>query len=312
MKNRNAEYWINRYLDIDEEDKKNEKKLLNKIFKIYEDAYEEVTKRLYAFYTQYADDNGITYQEAIKALKPHELKECSRRIRRLHDLMEQIDTSTPFGRQQKQRLQREIQLLRNRGRVTREMALIDSINEEMIKVALEIDKELGELVKKTYTREYEEILEEANVTVNPIPVKALEQSLLTPTYGDHFSDRVWNNKDKLITFIRTELRKGLVEGRDVRKTAKILEKHLGVSEYEARRLVVTENCIARTQGSLEGYRQSNVVEYVTIIACLDKRTCVDCRDADGQVIKLSDAVVGVNVPPLHPNCRCSICPYFKE
>jgi SPP1 gp7 family putative phage head morphogenesis protein len=35
-------------------------------------------------------------------------------------------------------------------------------------------------------------------------------------------------------------------------------------------------------------------------------SCDKCLELDGQIIEISEAKAGVNVPPLHPNCRCEI------
>ena len=308
---KDLEYWLSRAIDRDNLDKERENKLLKELFALYEEAYKDTQEKLYAFYVKYGDEKGLSYKDAKKSLQAIELKECSNRIRRLSDLKKNIDTSTPYGRERAKQIQKEIQLLRSRGVVTREMALMDSINEKWIEVAYKIDKKLGDLVKETYKREYQDSLKEAGVSKIMISDKTMESAILVPTFGEHFSERVWKNKDKIVTFARTEIRKGLVEGTNVRKTAKKLQNQLGATEYEAMRLVVTENAIARTNGSLEGYRESRVVQYVTVITVGDKKTCPDCQDLDGERIPLSEAIVGVNVPPLHPKCRCAVAPYFE-
>ena len=311
MIEKNSQYWIDRAKEIDKLDIKNEKDLLKELIKLYEKAYNETLNELYAFYAKYGDEHGLSYKEAQKLLQPIELKECSARIRRLSDMLEKIDKSTPFGKARASQIQREIQLLRGRGRITREQALLDSINEKWIDTAYKVDKKLGDLIKETYTREFKHSLEQAGVQKVMLPVKALESALLMPTFGNHFSDTIWKNKDKLVAFIRSEIRTGLVRGTNVRKTAKKLEKLLNVTAYEAKRLVVTENCIARTQGSLDGYMKSDVVQYLCIIVAMDEKTCVDCRDQETAIIKKEEAQVGVNIPPFHPNCRCAVAPYFE-
>lgn len=40
--------------------------------------------------------------------------------------------------------------------------------------------------------------------------------------------------------------------------------------------------------------------------------CPDCEDLDGQRFKLSEAVVGENYPPIHPNCRCTVLAVLDE
>lgn len=47
-------------------------------------------------------------------------------------------------------------------------------------------------------------------------------------------------------------------------------------------------------------------EYFTFYAELDSRTTPKCREMHGKTFKLSDGVIGVNIPPLHINCRSSL------
>ena len=42
------------------------------------------------------------------------------------------------------------------------------------------------------------------------------------------------------------------------------------------------------------------------------RTSDICRSLDGTVHKVSQAKVGVNFPPMHPNCRSTTVPKFND
>ena len=52
-------------------------------------------------------------------------------------------------------------------------------------------------------------------------------------------------------------------------------------------------------------------EYFTFIATLDNRTSEICAEMDGKTFKITEAEAGLNVPPLHPNCRSTIAAAFK-
>ena len=85
-----------------------------------------------------------------------------------------------------------------------------------------------------------------------------------------------------------------------------------VQKYQAKRLVITETQVAQQSGALEGYRKSGVVEKVRIISAGDKKVCGVCEDHDDSIIPLDEAVVGDNICPFHPNCRCTVVPYFDN
>ena len=310
MKNR--DYWLQRKIERNKRSIKEEEELLVEIYKLLEECYQATMDNIYKFYGKFATEEGMTIAEAQKLLSPIELKECADRIKRLVEVIDNIDTSTPFGKARKKQIEREVRILRGRGRITREQLLNDAINEEWIKTALKMDEELGKLLEKQYERAFKEALEDAGVKTTKIPIKTIESAILIPKFTYHFSNTIWKNKDKLIAFINTELRRGIVQGIDVRKTTKKLQETMQVQKYQAKRLVVTETQVAQQDGALEGYRKSGVVEKVRVISAGDKKVCGVCRDKDESILPLSEAVVGDNVPPFHPNCRCTVVPYFEE
>ena len=297
---RNDEYWRL----IDELDRRNEDELLYRLAQLLEESYYDTEREIYAFYGEFSTDNSLSYEEAIRLLTPIELKECSNRIKRLKAIADKLG-NTPFELTRKEQIKREIRILQGRGRITRLQALSDSINEKWIETTLQIDKEIGELLSETYTREYKESSE------TEIPIKQIEAAILIPIFGRHFSDNVWRNKDNIVAFVNSEVRKGLVTGQDVRETAKLLHLQEAVAYHQAERLVRTENCVARTQGTLNGYKNSGTVNAVEILVANDERMCPNCGSRAGTVIQLDKAVIGNNIPPFHCNCRCCILPVIN-
>ena len=294
---RNDEYWRL----IDELDRKNEDELLYRLAQLFEQSYYDTEREIYAFYGEFSTDNSLSYEEAMRLLTPIELKECSNRIKRLKAIADKLG-NTPFELARKEQIKREIRILQGRGRITRLQALSDSINEKWIETTLQIDKEIGELLSETYTREYKESSE------TEIPIKQIEAAILIPIFGRHFSDNVWRNKDNIVAFVNSEVKKGLVIGQDVRETAKLLHLQEAVAYHQAERLVRTENCVARTQGTINGYKNSGTVNAVEILVANDERMCPNCGSRAGTVIQLDKAVIGNNIPPFHCNCRCCILP----
>lgn len=49
-----------------------------------------------------------------------------------------------------------------------------------------------------------------------------------------------------------------------------------------------------------------------ILATLDRRTCEICGSQDTNHYKIKDAKIGINMPPFHPNCRCTTTVYFED
>lgn len=78
------------------------------------------------------------------------------------------------------------------------------------------------------------------------------------------------------------------------------ERYMATRVHDVSRIIVTE----KTRIDAE-YEIEKGESY--IYRCVgDGRTCIDCLGLDGKVFLSSQASVGVNLPPIHPWCRCSV------
>lgn len=74
-------------------------------------------------------------------------------------------------------------------------------------------------------------------------------------------------------------------------------------EYErwnAERIVTTEETRCKAEEFLSKH------DTYVYHAVMDDATCDECKALNGMEFRTEDAVVGVNYPPMHPNCRCWI------
>lgn len=90
-----------------------------------------------------------------------------------------------------------------------------------------------------------------------------------------------------------------------------IEKRFGVERYEADRLVRTELTYLQNQATMDSYVEEGVKEY-QFLATLDNRTSEHCLEENGKHYPITDARVGDNYPPCHPNCRCTTIPYLNR
>lgn len=65
---------------------------------------------------------------------------------------------------------------------------------------------------------------------------------------------------------------------------------------------------AKIQAKLIGIKLTGRAKY-TYVCEHSKTTCSQCQELAGQNFFTSDAQEGVNLPPMHPNCRCTIQGY---
>jgi SPP1 gp7 family putative phage head morphogenesis protein len=89
-----------------------------------------------------------------------------------------------------------------------------------------------------------------------------------------------------------------------------IKNRFNVAAYQARRLVRTEINYVQNQATLEEYKDAGIERY-EFGAFLDDRTSEICEEHNGHIYNVKDAKVGVNCPPMHPNCRSIIMPVVK-
>ena len=142
-----------------------------------------------------------------------------------------------------------------------------------------------------------------------IPNKAAEDAVkaIWCSDGKHWSDRIWNNKAAL----QQQIEKGLMDcvslGVPKDEVVKMLKKNLNVGFYQSDRIARTELTHVQNQAAKERYAAAGVEQY-KYLAAHDARTSDICRELDGKIFNLREAVVGTNFPPMHPFCRSTILP----
>ena len=113
--------------------------------------------------------------------------------------------------------------------------------------------------------------------------------------------------------MKRTLAEGISEGEKIPKlAARITAEYKDCKGYKAVRIARTETISASNQGALQAYDQSGVVEEKEWLAEAD--ACDICLDIAMQgAVKLHDSFSGgFDVPPAHPNCRCTILPVISK
>lgn len=148
------------------------------------------------------------------------------------------------------------------------------------------------------------------LSFSQINERAVKQALNRNWSGKSFSSRIWSNTDKLAEEVKKVLLEGELKGSGVNDMAAEIMRRFSVGAYQARRLIRTEASYITNQASLEAYRKNGDERY-EYIAIIDDKTSEICEDLDGEVFWVKDAKVGVNFPPMHPNCRSTTAPVVK-
>ena len=117
--------------------------------------------------------------------------------------------------------------------------------------------------------------------------------------GKNFSDRVWEDKAKMLEVLKRELNTCIIQGKSPWEAAVRVSDQLGVSERSAYRLMRTELAHAQNYAATEKYKQLGFTKGKWNAS---NCACSHCKEQDGTIHPLTELA---NQIPAHPNCRCT-------
>ena len=178
------------------------------------------------------------------------------------------------------------------------------------------DKEIA-LLSEKFEKEWNDIYESFALTsknsFSTISTRNAKAAINTAWLSDgkNFSQRVWNNTDKLVETLNDNLINCVITGKKTTELKQLLQKRFNVSYNAADMLVRTETAHIQTQAAAQRYKDYGLKEY-EFLADPDERTCSVCAALDGKRFLLSEMKPGVNAPPMHPRDRCCIVPVVNN
>ena len=311
INSKNAEYWRKRAEAITNAEHKAADVTVAKLDKIYSEASRSIRKDIQAWYGKFAENNEISIQTAKKWLTKGQLKEFK------WDVDEYIRIGSDAGLSQQ--YIKELINASSKVHVSRLEAIQTHINHqiEMLHKAQETSMvDLGKsVILDAYGRATFDVFQKLGFGWDKTMPneKVLNELLKTPwtTDGKTFSDRIWENKRKLVNNAQKTLIQSVLRGDSQQEMNDALMKLMDSSRYNAGRLVHTETTYFNALADKQVYDDLGVEEF-EVIATLDEITCPTCGAMDGMIIPIEQFTAGVSVPPYHPNCRCTTAPAIDD
>lgn len=198
--------------------------------------------------------------------------------------------------------------------------VLKNIEKQLIKQAQELGNvDLGHTTK-ILEDVYQESFYKTAYTIDKGIDTVLDFSIVRPEFintavntsvkGEMFSDRIWNNKSKLVTRVKREIEKGVTSGDSIDKMAKRIKKEFGTSAFESRRLIQNEMTRVVSQAQDDIYRESEVVQEIMFDATLDEKTSDICQELDGNTYRTDEP--HPRIPEnTHVGCRSAYIPIVK-
>ena len=308
---KNSEYWKLRFEQLEAAQNGQGAVTVAEIEKQYKEAQKQLEGQIARWYQRFADNNGITLAEARQYLKGSDLKEFKWDVQ---DYIKYGQENALMGGWSK-----ELENASAKYHISKLEALkiqTQQSLEVMFSKQLEtVTGAMGDLYESGYYHTAYELQNGFNIgwDVAGLDQAQIEKVLSKPwaVDGKNFSERIWGNKQKLISEVHGELTQNIMLGADPQKAIDSLAKKMNTSKYNAGRLIMTEEAYFSSAAQKDCFEELGVEQY-EIVATLDSHTSEICRNLDGKHFPMKDFQAGVTAPPFHVFCRSTTVPYFDE
>ena len=290
-------YWENRQAQQMYEAMEDAEQVAKELSDLYAKASRHINFELDKIYERFRDKYHLSDAEALRLLNslkdPTSLEELKRKLSldpKNKDLLAELESAAYRARIERlENLQNEIDLM---------MRNVFE-QEKKITTAHYVD-----LAQNAYYRQIFDIQRQVGFqfSFSAADPRAIALVLSSKWSGENYSTRIWNNTQGLAKDVKEQLLLGLLTGKREEDMAKEIANKFATGSFEARRLVRTESSFVNGQMQLDAYEECDADEY-EFIATLDLKTSKICRELDGKVFKVKDAMPGVNMNPMHPFCR---------
>ena len=266
---------------------------------IYQESFDRMQKEIDGFYMRYASKEGLTKQEAMK--KASEID-----VAKFADKASEAVKNKDFSNTTNEWL-RTYNL---KSKVSRLELLKSELALEIQNLTAEANEVFDKARIDEYLNEYKRQAGILGISSSGAP-KRLEAILDADFYGQNFSERVWGNLGLRATLQRDvfgSLNRVFTDMMGYKQEMKRLANKYGTSEQNAKRLLKTEIARINADTQLTMLKDN---DFTHLIYVAERGACEICGQLDGKAIPIDDAEKGVNMYPMHPNCRCSAYGHIK-
>lgn len=308
---KNSEYWKLRFEQLEQAQNGQGAAAFAEIEKQYKEAQKQIEGQIARWYQRFADNNGITLAQARQYLKGAALKEFQWDVQ---DYIKYGQDNALMGGWMK-----ELENASAKYHISKLEALKiqtqQSLEVMFSKQMGTVTGAMGDIFESGYYHTAYELQKGFNIgwDIAGLDQSQIEKVLSKPwaVDGKNFSERIWTNKEKLISELHGELTQNIMLGADPQKAIDSLAKKMNTSKQNAGRLIMTEEAYFSSAAQRDCFNELDVEQY-EIVATLDSHTSDICRSLDGKHFSMKDFQAGVTAPPFHVYCRSTTVPYFDE
>lgn len=289
------EYWTGRAREIFEYVDRKDIDFFAELEKTYRAQSVKLQRAIFDFYTKYAENHEMTYQDAMKRLRGEDLSDYVENARKYREQAEK-DSELLKRLNEQYSAARAIRIeALHAEAVYRAGVLAGALHKSF-------EKYLYDVAEYAYKKAH-------GGRTGAVNRPAFEEVIKTPFNGRNYSEQLWGNTDTLADSLKKVFRQGFIRGDSPHEMAREIRKEFNVARSRAETLVRTDATAIINRATIKRYKREGL-KYYRILVVLDDRTTQICRRfaQEDKLYKLEDAQVGVNMPPFHYNCRSTIIP----
>nr|WP_293993873.1 minor capsid protein [uncultured Fusobacterium sp.] len=297
------EYWVKRFEEEEIRNSKASLKELQTAKKQYRNSIDKINDELRLWYSKYAVENNLSYQDAQKLLTSSEKKKLKLSLEEYIKLGE--EQNTKFD----PKVEKLLKQISSEVHINRLEALKSNLQAELDVLYSGIDRGLGNhfnnVINESYARTsyLVQSMSGAYTVIDTINQDLVNKIIFKPWTSDgvNWSNRLWKQKDKLIDEVHTALTQSLLLGDNINTLVDKVARRMDVGYSRVANLLLTESAAYHSKATELCYKDLGVEKY-EILATLDSRTSNICQKMDGKIFDRKDYKVGITAPPFH--CRC--------
>ena len=203
----------------------------------------------------------------------------------------------------------------NQSALTRSRGLFEQITQELSKLGQKENTLFYQGLSSIYTDQYLRQMftlgqfTEVKANLSRLNPTLIKKTLDYPWSGAMFSDRLWNDKERLGRNLRLGLTQSMVLGEGIPEITNRINKGIDTARYNAERVARSETKRVSYVAHDAVYEDTGVEELEYRCANGgDSRTCSLCRADNGKHYQRGKEPT----LPRHPNCRCIYIPVVPD
>lgn len=203
----------------------------------------------------------------------------------------------------------------NQSALTRSRGLFEQIGEQIKalgqKEQITFRQGLSNIYTDQFLRQVYDLGQSITVKANfnRLNPALIQKTLDYPWSGAMFSDRLWQDKERLGRNLRVGLTQSMILGEGIPQITDRINKGIDTARYNAERVARTETKRVTYCAHDDIYKDTGVEELKYRCANGgDSRTCQYCMADNGKVFKRGEEPT----LPRHPNCRCVYIPVVSD